>query len=652
MAGSSEHFLPGQPAERGATSVHHKDKMTKLRASLESFRRWLEHRRLPMHVALLAVLICLPSLWLGWVADDHVLRLRLSDPPLYPDWQSSPLNLFTFVEGDVSLNQRLIADGVLPWWTDAEHRVAFFRPLSGISHWIDNVLWPESPWLAHLHSLFWLAAAVAAAAVLYRRLLGVGWIAGLAALLFALDDSHGFPAMWIANRNSTISVVFALLALIAHDAWRRREGRGWAVVAPTALAIGLLGGEMAIAAGAYILAYAVFLDDGHWKDRLASLIPCTVTGVLWWLAYSAMGFGASGSGLYIDPLADPMRFGAAVIERAPLLLMGLWWLPSELHAVISVNARDVLWLFASGVVIVAAVLATPLLRRDRTARFFAAGTVLSIFPGCATFPSDRLLFLAGFGAMGLAAQIIAGVLDSHDWVPTARLWRTPARVVAVILAVAHIPLAPVSMMGSMSGLQTIDRVIDRAAGSFPSGSGVVGQRVIMANTPTAYVSMFGPTIQLLAHHPVANRGLLLASGIEPTQISRPDSYTLVVRPEGGYLKPAGEPAPGHDADQRLFDMRYVFPMFDRLFRDGPMAVGDSVDLGDVTVDVRTVTLGGRPDEVAFHFARPLEDASFRWLQWRDGVYVSFQPPPVGSSVTLPAVTVPMLPLSMHCRVRN
>jgi hypothetical protein len=93
-------------------------------------------------------------------------------------------------------------------------------------------------------------------------------------------------------------------------------------------------------------------------------------------------------------------------------------------------------------------------------------------------------------------------------------------------------------------------------------------------------------------------------------------------------------------------------MFDRLFRDGPMAVGDSVDLGDVTVDVRTVTLDGRPDEVAFHFARPLEDASYRWLQWRDGVYVSFQPPPVGSSVTLPAVTVPVLPLSMHCRVRN
>jgi hypothetical protein len=409
---------------------------------------------------------------------------------------------------------------------------------------------------------------------------------------------------------------------------------------------------MAIAAGAYILAYAVFLDDAHSRGRLASLIPCTVTGLLWGLTYSAMGFGASGSGLYIDPLADPMRFVAAVIERAPLLLMGLWSLPADLHLLISANARHLLWLFADGVVILATVLATPLLRRDRTARFFATGTLLSILPGCATFPSSRLLFLAGFGAMGLMAQVIAGVLDSHDWAPTARLWRTPARVLAVIFAIVHIPLAPVSMMVSMSGLQTLDRVIERAAESFPSDPGVVGQRVIVANTPAAWVANFGPTVHLLANHPVANRGLVLASGIEPTQISRPDSHTLVVRPEGGYLKPAGEPVPGHDAGQRLFDMRYMFPMFDRLFRDGPMAVGDSVDLGDVTVDVVTVTLDARPDEVAFHFARPLEDASYRWLRWRDGVYVSFQPPPVGSSVTLPAVAVPMLPLSMHCRVRN
>ena len=189
--------------------------MTKLRASLESFRRWLEHRRLPMHVALLAVLICLPSLWLGWVADDYVLRLHLSAPPLYPDWQASPLNLFTFFEGDVNFNQRLIADGVLPWWTDPEYRVAFFRPLSGLSHWIDYVLWPESPWLAHLHSLLWLAALTFLFGQFFLVLGNMQAFSELAASEGGASPSQlaaGQVAAFIPNFLGTFTALLALLA--------------------------------------------------------------------------------------------------------------------------------------------------------------------------------------------------------------------------------------------------------------------------------------------------------------------------------------------------------------------------------------------------------------------------------------------------------
>jgi len=76
----------------------------------------------------------------------------------------------------------------------------------------------------HLQSLLWFAGAVVAAAVFYRRLLLPVWVAGLAALLFAIDDAHGMPAVWLANRNASIGVFFGLVALIAHDGWRRD---GW-----------------------------------------------------------------------------------------------------------------------------------------------------------------------------------------------------------------------------------------------------------------------------------------------------------------------------------------------------------------------------------------------------------------------------------------
>jgi len=42
--------------------------------------------------------------------------------------------------------------------------------------------------------------------------------------------------------------------------------------------------------------------------------------------------------------------------------------------------------------------------------------------------------------------------------------------------------------------------------------------------------------------------------------------------------------------------------------------------------------------ILFHFDRPLEDPTLRWLCWQDGVYVPFTPPAVGATVHLePAV---------------
>ena len=42
-------------------------------------RRCLEHRHLPWHLALLAMLLCAPSLGLGWRFDDHFHRAALTD---------------------------------------------------------------------------------------------------------------------------------------------------------------------------------------------------------------------------------------------------------------------------------------------------------------------------------------------------------------------------------------------------------------------------------------------------------------------------------------------------------------------------------------------------------------------------------------------
>ena len=86
------------------------------------------------------------------------------------------------------------------------------------------------------------------------------WIAGLATLIYAVDDAHGMLVGWIANRNGLVTAVLGVLALILFIRWRREGWRPGAFTAPFVFAVALLAGESAIAVGAYLIAYVLFLE--------------------------------------------------------------------------------------------------------------------------------------------------------------------------------------------------------------------------------------------------------------------------------------------------------------------------------------------------------------------------------------------------------
>jgi len=611
-------------------------------SSSDLIRRILGHRGLPLFVAAVAVVLCISSLWLGLQNDDQVLRLVLSDPPLDPEWTRPPFDAFAFVNGDEELIRGAIETCRLPWWTHPKLKLAFLRPVTSITHWVDFRIWPNQPWLMHIQSLLWFAGAIVAAALFYRRLLIPAWVAGLASLLFAVDDAHGMPAVWLANRNASIGVLFGLVALIAHDRWRRDGWRPGAFVAPIALLLGLLASEIALAAGGYLLAYALFLDTGTLRSRLASLAPGGIVGLAWWATYRVMDYGAGGSGVYIDPGASPILFAHALVERAPMLFFGQWALPSGLYLMLSQRAAHILWLVAVALIAVIAGLLLPLLKRDRVARFFALGMILSLLPACATFPDDRLLFFAGFGGMGLLAQFLASVQQRAEWVPRSRIRRLPLKVACWVFVVIHLVFAPLGLATTANKVRTFGSFIERAASSLPSDPGIRDQVAVIVNTPTAFISFYGPLMQALQGRPIPSRTLILGSGIYPTTISRPARDVLAIRPDGGYLPSPGSPRPGHEASQPAFHPAYFFPMLDHLYRDAnPMRVGDRIGYGGAMVEIADVTEDGRPIEVRVHFNVDLEDSSLCWLQWKGGVYIPFEPPAVGETVVLPEVTFPL-----------
>lgn len=592
----------------------------------------LARPRHPLLLAALAVALSLPALGLGFQLDDHYLRLALSQPPADPAWSRPATDVFAFFRGDPAFARQARDQGSVPWWVAEDLQLAFWRPLSGLTHGLDFRCWPASPALMHAHSLLWLGACVAAAAAFFRRLELAPRAAGLAGLLFALDDGHGTPAAWIANRNALVATFFGLLCLLAHHRWRAERWRPGALAAPLCLGLGLLGGEMALAVGGYLLGYALFVDRAPSRSRAASLLPCATVGLVWALAYRALGYGTRHSILYVDPLGSPLEFTRALIERAPILFFGQWALPADLHGVLSSAAQQALWVAACLLVVAVGRLLWPLLWRDRVARFLATGMLLALVPAAATFPSSRLLLLASLGGAGLLAQWLLTCREAGR-VGLARVAFWPALAL-------HVGLAPLGLLGAAGGVRLLGDVPARAARSLPREPTVAGQHLLLVNTPSAFLSSQSLLEHGLAGGPRPALAHVLGSGLGATQVGRPDLHSLLVRPAGGYLAPPGSVGRNGAGGPAAFDQHHILAIFDRLYRgnDGFRA-GQRLVLGGLEVQVPALTADGRPAEARFVFERPLEDAGYRWLQWRAGAYAPFTLPAVGAVVELPPVEV-------------
>lgn len=592
----------------------------------------LAHRLFPYGLGGLAFAVLSPAIRLGWLLDDHIHMASLAALPQLPMLRRTPFDLFHLVRDHWSLNS-----GFLPWWISPELRVSFMRPLTGLTHAFDFALWREQPHWIHVHSLLWMAAIVVLAAHLYRRLAPLPlapWAAGLAGLAFALDDAHAIPAGWIADRYALVAGLFAIAAILAHDRWRRDGWKPGSWLAPLFLGLGLLGGESALAGLAYLVSYAVFVDSGNPRDRLRSLAPSALVGAAWALAYRLLGFGSSHSAIYIDPGHDPLGYGRALLERAPLLLMGqLGFPPSDLASTASRPVALGLVLFAVAGLALFTVLAWPLLRRERLARFWALGMALSLLPVCATFPSDRLLLLPGLGGMALMACFVADALGGTGGTrPPA--YRRLARPFACILLILHLALAPFVGFESMGTLRALHNLSQRISATFPADAPIAGQHAIVIHPPTFYFTGLAEVMHALEGRPLPARSFTLASGIYPLAIERIDAHTLVVRPDGGFLLrpgagPRGRPLPA------LLPSR-VLQSFDWLVRDADEPFPAQPFLHDgIRIEILERTEDARPAAVSFRFPAPLEDPRWRWVRWsRAAGFSAVEPPRIGQSVRL------------------
>lgn len=561
-------------------------------------------------IAVLGLGLTLPSLGAGFFADD-ILHLLTLEGRLPEEFSARPLDLFRFLTGEPAAGERLIRMGVSPWWTDPQVRVAFFRPLSSLTHLLDHALWGTHPVGYHVTNLvLWLGVLLSASAVL-RRLAPSPRAATLALLVFAVSDARGLVVSWVANRNALLSTLLVLLALCSWDDFRRGAGRSYALLAWLLITLGLLAGETALGGLALIAAYELFgLPHGPALDRrrLRWAWPLAVIGLIYVAVYKLGGFGVAHSGIYVDPATDAGAWLQVAATRFPALASALIWSWPIDYWVMGEGAERVL--AVGGAILLAASVAVfwRVVRQQRALAAMALGGALALLPLTSTFPSTRLLLLPG-----LPAALLIGTYLDQAWPPRRAGWLRGA--VAGLLGLRSIVLAPALLALNVALLSAAFRQTRAELLDIAWPDGIERRDVYLLNAPHwASATYLQPLLVLEGRAaPAAVHTLNLAPF--PAVVLRPDAHSLRLNFRCGEM---------------------LTTTFEQLARNSPVPKGATVDAGAFTATVLEAGVRG-PRAVQFQFPAPPDAAVF--LRWNGATFEPVRLPEVGGALELPPVSV-------------
>jgi hypothetical protein len=554
-------------------------------------------------------LLVAPTLFGGLSLDDYVIQYQMDGPRDGEYAGSGPFDLFEWMRP--AHNHRLIDGNGMPWWTYENAHLAFMRPVSSWTHWVDDVLFGGRAVFCHLHSVVWFALLVGLAFKVYGELIEERWVVGVASAMFALDSAHGSAVGWISNRNAAIAGVFGILALLCHH--RRRHGAdlATAVTGWGCFALSLLSGESAVGLFGYLIAYALTFERAPLRARVASIAPHVGIAGIWAAVRSALHYGSYGLGAYVDPIHEPLLFLRVMPERFVVLLSSqLSRMSADFYDLLPSTFRP--WQFGWGIAMCALLVwfCYPSLRRERGLRFWAIGSMSSILPLTATVPNDRLLTFVGLGMFPVIAFGIHAALRA---VPRLRAAKGDARLrmlAASGLLFVHLVIDPMMLPISAMTPSLVGRWAARADAALPSTPAMHDKTLIVAAVPDSMLMSYLPVMRTLEGR------------------TRPDKlYWLAATPSAASMERLAPNVLRVSAPAGLFDPRSEA-------RSPSLALqkGERIQLSQMTVEVIELSPDGRPTVCDFVFSEPLDSPRFVWRTWDSGQVREFRPPAIGESV--------------------
>lgn len=538
------------------------------------------------------------------VLDDFAQRAMI-EGTLTP--RRGPFNLYDFVSDD---NRAALLDrGAIPWWSDPHLVVRFLRPLSSVLVWVDHRLFGYDAFAPHVLSLLWWVAAVLAAHALYRTALGEQ-PALVAAAVFALSPTLAIPLVWLANRNTLLTLTFGASALACYVRWRRDRRRAAGLAAAAAFGASALTGEYALCLAGYLAAFEIYHRDEPWRRRLTGALPAAAPLLLYAIAHAALGYRTIASGFYRDPIADPSAYLLA-LPREISMLLGLTLLEVDETSSWLASPSFPSVALLGGAILVLGSLWT--LRRRRLgagwggAAWFAFGSVLALLPLAATVPSRRILGIAALGMSGAVGFLIDKGARKLKW--PLRLGALANVPVVAMLGYVHLIFAPLETRRlSLTAVEAESQSLAQFT--------TVQRGERLAGTTLVLRAKYPPTVlwtPFLLRADAPKHWWVLSQTFEQMAAIRISPSSIDVVGEENPLFPVG---PGD------------------IFRTIPFNAGDVVEILGLRATVLRVDENGRPKAVHYDLDRDLDGPDVAWISEGRTGFGAVVPPPVGIGVRL------------------
>jgi hypothetical protein len=534
--------------------------------------------------------------------DDFAQRAMI-EGKLTP--RRGPFNLYDFIADD---NRSALLDrGVIPWWSEPHLTIRFLRPLPSLLVWVDHRLFGSDPFWPHVLSFLWWGAAVFAAHVLYRTV--VGERAGrIATVIFALSPTLAVPLVWLASRSILLTLTFGALALALYVRWRNERRAALAVLTCCAFAAAALTGEYALCLGGYLIAFELCRRDEAVRARLIGALPAVVPLLIYAGIHAVLGYGSEGSGFYRDPSTN-FAFYMQTLPRTLAALLASAWLNAQVNAPwLASGATQATLIVAAGVLAVGTVWAV---RRQRTPSFpvgaawLACGSVIGLFPLAATEPTRRLLGIAVLGIGGALGVLLDAGVRRLRWPlkPSSLLG------LAALATLIHVVVAPLQTRGiSVAEVDDDIRSLARFKTVPQRARSIDTVLVVRANNGLTALSA-----PFVLDDSAPNHWLVLSHTFDQTAAIRTSPSSLQVVQDKAPLFPLG-------------------PL--GLIRTTPFREGDVVQTAALRATVLKVDDAGRPLAVQYEFNRDLDGPGVVWISEGRSGFSEVIPPPVGIGVRL------------------